>query len=379
MKLKLLAVAVAAAISSPVFAEGETNAKASKGFTVNDQDVTFTVGGRLQFDYDWFDGDAFANGDTSGSDSELRRSRIFIKGKVGKDWEGKLQADFKDNGGTKLADAYLKYKGWDSVDVTLGNFNAPFGLEENVSSKDITAIERSMASGAFDPGRDYGVQLSKASKDFTWAIAVQDAGEESGNVATQVTGRLTFAPIVSKDEVFHLGAGIQKRRLAGNNYDGADQRLDVHLADEKVGAGSIAGESLNVYNFEIAYAAGPFHAQAEYFDGEVTEVNGSMTGDTDLSGYYATVGYILTGESRPYKNGVFKRVTPKGKDGAWEVFGRWSSYEPGADEAEALTLGLNYYANTAVRIGLNYVMGDLTEGGVDKDGNALSVRFQYVF
>ena len=61
------------------------------------------------------------------------------------------------------------------------------------------------------------------------------------------------------------------------------------------------------------------------------------------------------------------------------MFGRFSQYEPGSDEADAVTLGLNYYASKAVRVGVNYVMGDMTEGGVNKDGNAIAVRFQYVF
>ena len=76
---------------------------------------------------------------------------------------------------------------------------------------------------------------------------------------------------------------------------------------------------------------------------------------------------------------MFKRVTPKGSAGAWEVFGRLSHYAPGNDEADTYTLGLNYYASKAVRIGVNYVNGDMNEGGINKDGNALALRFQYVF
>ncbi|NVK23153.1 MAG: porin [Kangiellaceae bacterium] len=376
MKLKLLAVAVAAAISAPAFAEVETKGKAGGGYTIKAGDAEFKVEGRVQYDFDWFDGDAFSKGDVSGSDSEIRRARISLKGKVAKDWAGKVEADIADDG-TSISEAYVQYKGWEAAELTLGKHKAAFGLEEQTSSKDITAIERTMSTNAFAPGKLYGVSLGNAEKDFTWNLGVYDNGDEGGNIATTIAGRVTFAPIVEKDEVLHLGFGINKTRLASNEFKDADQRLDVHLADEKVGSGTIMGESLTAYNLEFAYASGPFHMQAEYFDGEIDGSN--WTADTDLTGYYAQFGYVITGESRPYSKGKFKRVKPKGNAGAWEVFGRWSSYEPGSDEAEALTLGLNYYANNAVRVGLNYVMGDLNEGGVNKDGNALSLRFQYVF
>lgn len=377
MKLKLIAVAVATIISAPAFAEGEASAKAGSGFKVETGDVSLSVGGRLQYDIDMFDGEAFSGTDDSGSDSELRRARIFISGKIAKDWSGKVQGNFKDDGTTNLEDAYIKYTGWESADLTLGKHKEPFGLEENTSSKDITAIERTMIINALAPGKNYGASLGGGSNDFTWKFGIYDHGDEGGNIATGFSGRVTTAPIATKDEVFHLGFGYTQSRLAGNTYGEADQRLEIHTADEKVGSSSIIGESIMAYNLEVAYSTGPFHAQAEYFDGEVD--GGNLALDTDIEGYYAQVGYILTGESRPYSKGVFKRVKPKGDAGAWEVFGRYSNYEPGADEAETFTLGLNYYANAAVRVGLNYVMSDMTEGGVDKDGDALAVRFQYVF
>ncbi|GAA4343999.1 OprO/OprP family phosphate-selective porin [Kangiella taiwanensis] len=375
MKLKLLAVAVAAVISTPAFAESEVKAKAGGGAKFKTDDVSIKVGGRLMYDIDWFDDEAFTGNTGSGSDSELRRARIYVSGEFG-NWEAKVQGDFKDDGDTALSDAYIQYNGWDDLELVLGKHKEPFGLEEQTSSKDITAIERTMITNALAPGKNYGASLGSFSDEFTWMVGLYDHGDEGGNIATGVTGRMTFAPVVTKNQVLHFGAGFRQSRLAGNEYGDADQRLEIHTADEKVGSSSIVGESITAYNFEVAYAAGPFHAQAEFFD---AEVDGGFNADTDISGYYAQFGYVLTGESRPYSKGKFKRVSPKGENGAWEMFGRFSQYEPGSDEADAVTLGLNYYASKAVRVGVNYVMGDMTEGGVNKDGNAIAVRFQYVF
>ena len=69
MKLKLLAVAVAAAISTPAFAESEVKAKPGGGAKFTTDDVSIKVGGRLMYDIDWFDDEAFNGSPDSGSDS----------------------------------------------------------------------------------------------------------------------------------------------------------------------------------------------------------------------------------------------------------------------------------------------------------------------
>ena len=63
MKLKLIAVAVATVISAPAFAETETSGKAGSGFTVKTDDVSFSVFGRVQYDVDMWDGDAYLRQD----------------------------------------------------------------------------------------------------------------------------------------------------------------------------------------------------------------------------------------------------------------------------------------------------------------------------
>jgi phosphate-selective porin OprO/OprP len=114
---------------------------------------------------------------------------------------------------------------------------------------------------------------------------------------------------------------------------------------------------------------GPFHIQAEYVDAEF--------GGDDLSGYYVQAGYVLTGETRPYSGGKFKRVKPEAKTGAWEVVARYedgdgdySDIELGRTDATAYTLGLNWYAHENLRLGVNYS---------DDDGNEFRVRFQLTF
>ena len=87
-----------------------------------------------------------------------------------------------------------------------------------------------------------------------------------------------------------------------------------------------------------------------------------------LSGGYATVGYFLTGEHRPYdrKAGAIDRVIPKanltqcGGFGAWEIAARWS-YIDLTDNLirggtmQNMTAGVNWYTNSYCKFVFNYI------------------------
>ena len=92
----------------------------------------------------------------------------------------------------------------------------------------------------------------------------------------------------------------------------------------------------------------------------------------------------MTGESRPYKGGAFKRVKPESKSGAWEVVARYedgdgshSDIELGSTDASAFTVGVNWYAHKNLRFGVNYTDGESNLN--NDDGNELRVRFQLTF
>mgnify|MGYP000172993338 CR=1 FL=1 len=103
---------------------------------------------------------------------------------------------------------------------------------------------------------------------------------------TAVTGRVTDAPIKSADHVLHFG-------VAHSNRD----------------------EDIDITGLEVAYAKGPYHIQSEFISSEEN--------DASRKGLYVQAGWIVTGESRPYKSGVFKRVKPGNSSGAWEVVVRY--------------------------------------------------------
>ena len=320
---------------------------------VSDNSASFQLGGRLQWDYDATQSDD--NGvDTT--DFDVRRARLYAKGHFG-DWAYKAQFNVAESDGKKGGDAedlYIRYLGFGSAaTVTIGKQKEPFGLEQLTSSKDISALERSAMSERYTPGRSGGIQLSGKGDNWTYGIgyfeANGDGSDDFNNTA--VTARGTVAPIQTNNMVVHLGAGYSTRD-----------------------ADTQAGE-VDKFNLELAGASGPFHAQAEYFDSE--------EGQVDVDGYYVQLGWIITGESRPYKAGAFKRVKPASPKGAWEVVarfedgdGKYSDVGLATTDGKQTTLGVNYYANKNVRLGMSYMDGEEANGA---SGDEVRARLQYAF
>ncbi|MEJ2115085.1 MAG: porin, partial [Gammaproteobacteria bacterium] len=115
----------------------------------SDNGNSFSIGGRIMYDYDSYDGayNADFDGD-SGSESEFRRTRVNVKGTSGKNWEYKLTIDV-DEGDAEVDTGYIKYQGFENVDLLLGRLKAPAGLEELTSSKWISTIERTVSTSDF--------------------------------------------------------------------------------------------------------------------------------------------------------------------------------------------------------------------------------------
>jgi phosphate-selective porin OprO/OprP len=344
MKIRLIAALFAATTLIASNANAETKVSTQGGLKVTSGEYEFKFGGRIMYDYN----KAEKNGITDEDGFNLRRGRVYASGKIGDDWSFKTQFNTNGDG---VEDLYLRYGGWGkSANITIGKQNMPFGLELLTSSKDISVLERSAITERYALGRKEGVQLhGKFAGNQTYGVAVftDDVDEDQAGEETGFAARYTIAPVQSDTSVVHFG-----------------------LAYKDIGDASAIG-------FEAAAASGPFHIQAEYVDAE-------ESGSDDLSGYYVQAGYILTGETRPYSGGKFKRVSPKGGAGAWELVARYedgdgshSDIELSDTDATAYTIGLNWYAHKNVRLGINYTDGE--DNNDDDEGNEFRVRFQLTF
>lgn len=378
MKQALLPLAVTAILSPAAYAgsvltDGPDIKLSTKGglsLETADKSASFKIGGRLQWDYDATEVDEVGR-QMDTEDFDVRRARVDLLGHFG-DWAYKAQFNVAESSGASggtAEDLYLRYTGFGKqANITVGKQKEPFGLEQLTSSNDISALERSAMTEAYTPGRSGGIQVHGKGPNWTYGVGLFEAlGDSSDDFAsTALTGRVTFAPLQTATAVLHLGAGFSTRE--GND---AAQAADF------------TGDR-DVYNLELAFASGPFHAQAEYFELEEDGDRALGIDATDGDGYYVQAGWIVTGESRPYQDGAFKRVKPSRDTGAWEVvlryeegLGRYSDIGLRSVEGEQYTLGLNYYANDTVRLGLSYMSGE--EDVTGWEGEELRARIQFAF
>jgi len=370
----------------------EVSVKGGISVKSRDGDFSTKIGGRVQADAATYSGSP-----DIGNGTEIRRARINIQGTMYRDWGFKLDYDFSNTGptGKGIADAFVTYNGFENLEIKAGNFKDPFSLQEQTSSNNVLFTERALPS-AFAAGRHIGVMTS--TKRQHWSLAgglFGDSLTATGSSVDEDEGwgagtRATWAPINDKSSVLHFGLGLNYRNNGGGDTTSFKQQPETHVGGLNiVDTGTIAAvEDFYKVGAEIATVNGPFSAQAEYI---TTSVNRGTGNDLDFDGWYAQAGYFLTGESRNYKSGSFGGITPKasvgqGGIGAWELALRYSTVDLTDDdidggEADAVTLGVNWYATPTLRFSANYIDVLEVDGGTydDEEPRIFQVRSQWAF
>jgi len=402
MKRTALAMAIAsaaamAAQAGTVTTDGPDIVLKTKGgveVKTADGNASFKLGGRFQLDYNDFDGVINSVPGKDGSDAFFRRARIELGGHY-YDWGYYMSYNLTDSG--SIDQMHTTYQGIGPLaQLTFGQQKENFGLEDTGSSKWITALERSMPANAFDTGNNIGVKLHGANDLVTYSVGVYREGIDQDNeLDAAYTGRLVVRPMYGSDGLVHIGAGYTVR---DGDFTDFNSRLGVRGGESGSSAGRVRtrytggamGDEFEAWNLELAASFGPFHAMAEYFDGEISGAGGAE--DIEADGYYVQGAWILTGETRRYKTDIaaFDSVKPSKSSGACEIFARYDELdlsghsdpliqEIGGD-ASTWTLGVIWYANELVKIALNYVHADTVEKiGSEDDGDAIVARIQFAF
>lgn len=343
----------------------------SKGLEVESAngEYRFQLGGRLLLDAAWYDQDR----SELNTDTKLRSSRLTWKGLLWNDWQFKSEVEFAQNG-ADLKSNFIRYRGFQPILVTFGNFKEPFGLERWTSIAETTFMERAAVSSALAPARSLGLGVRTGRRSWTLAgglFSRRDLGETNGGnhreeESWSFTGRTTYLPVNKRNRLLHAGFDYSYRRFEDGQIR-FRSRPESYIADTFfVDTGPISGvDSVSRYGIEAAAVLGPFSFQAEYITAQ------TRRGDTrpmlTFDGWYAYASYLISGETRPYRHqrGVFRGVRPKhpfdqGGSGAWELALRYSQLDLGDEDIEGgeqdlLTFGINWYPNDNIRFSTNYV------------------------
>ncbi|MFK7839100.1 MAG: OprO/OprP family phosphate-selective porin [Bdellovibrionales bacterium] len=370
--------------------------KPSPKIESKDGKYSFQPTGRVHVDASFFDDDA---SDRS-SNANIRRGRLGFKGNLGEDFKYKTEVDFSEEG-VDLKEVALTYTGLDTFDIKVGHHKPSFGFENNTSSNYILTMERSTASNAFTRSEMVGANFLGGGEDWSWGVGVFN--ESGGNSDTgddediSLDGRVTTNVLALMDQdtdnILHLGLGASLRNPTGNVRFRARPVGDGANIIDTGNFGSV--EDVSVYNAELGAVLGPFTFQGEYFDANVSRDGNNS--DADFDGYFAQIGYFLTGESRPYKasSGKFGRVKPNnpfdirnGGTGAVELVAAYSNTDlndAGAGilggESDTTTFGVNWHLTNNIRLMGNVVAIDTDENAsvADDDPTLYNFRAQWDF
>jgi len=410
----LLVVAVVGGVASAQ----EMKAAWSDGLKFSSEDKAFVVrvGGRILTDV------AIA-GDVAGAaaeeGTEVRAARLTLTGLINGNVEFKAEYDFAaaGNEGSKktveyvdpegnaktvsavtkadevsIKDLYVGITGLPVGTLRIGHLYEPMFIDNMTSTKYMTFLEAVLPVDAFSPVRNTGVLLSQtalAGGAMTCEAGVfKDTadGQRQGKGGWSCGGRVTGEAWRSGANVVQVGASVSLRDALDDTVS-HKPRPEHHLLPSLVGA-SVPASGERLYGVESAAALGSAHVTAEYL-AAVVDTRRPAGPDANLSGYYVQLGYFVTGESRPLKEGTWQRVRPArsfGKgSGAVELKARYSTVDlsdaafQGGSE-DNIGLGANWYLNpnTILLLDVTRIRATKADGG-DVGGTVGALRCQVDF
>jgi phosphate-selective porin OprO/OprP len=346
----------------------------------------YKFGGRIDLDYGYVD-----EGKESYSDGEVRRVRLFLKGKFLDDFKYEVEYDTVSKNGFK--DLYIGYKILPNLSIKAGQIKEPFGLENLTSSKYESFMEGSLIS-TFAHKRRVGVALENSykldSSTITTGVgyfrrSINDMIDHNEDSVTY-SGRATYAYTPYKDRVYHIGFSASQSEFDERKLKYKTD-LNSHIYRGTALKSKIKGvDKTTRYQSELAMIFGSLS-----FEGEYAMLGASSIKDYDFDGWYAQFGYFLTGEHKNYKrkSASFKQVKinnpfkyGEGGYGAVELALRVSGIDLTRDNLDKkreeidTTLGLNWYLTKDMRIITNFTTAQI-EGKDDE--YSIGSRMEFIF
>lgn len=330
----LAALAVAAGWALPAQAQTASAAGASSDWSIKPR-------GRIQLDYGNVTGpdlDLPVNRIELGPDTRVRRAYLGVDIAIPGGWGVRFETDFAAKP-VALTDAYVFYKPRKDITITAGHHKPFWGMEEMGSDNFTSFQERAAYSTAFGFERRVGLSAVYAGKtllvqggvfaDDATALGFPDSGPavpRDFDDAWSFDARAVYMPKLGKAQL-HLGGSIHYRdtkNLETLRYRARPfvRTTDLRFVDTRNIAGT--GGELGI-GLEAAYVQGPFHATVESFWQKAMRP-GQFS--PTFNGGYAELGYVLTREATPYKNGGYDRLVPKksvgkGGVGAFQLNARY--------------------------------------------------------
>lgn len=365
---------------------------AEAGIVVYDKDgKKLEIGGRLQLQYVSTDAVRGKNRDQV----FFRRLRPYIAGTVTENWWGKIQFDFgKSINGDEVAvkDAFMQYKGWNNLTLTIGNSKTPFSRKYLTSSKRQQTVERGFVGdhNFGTPDRQLGFKLAGHNEGKTITYELAGGGEHHDpdvrrmdfdtpvnnkgewNQGLILAGRVDFHPwgqLKFDQGDFHSDQVKLNFSLAAFSWSNDDDNNTYTSGGRSTSSSKADLDSAEGFEISAGLRGKGVSIDAEYNLVGGDTVDSTFTGGlyrngtTELDKFQIEGGYMFTG-NRFELVGKREMLDADNYQDAWE----------------ATEVGLNYFWNKhKTKVQLTYRMGENLFGVRGSDTDTTFLQFQFVF
>lgn len=235
----------------------------------------------------------------------IRRARVGFAGRFG-DFTFEIEVD-PTRSPLPLADAWINYGQFEFLQVKVGEFRVPFGLENMVSSRFIDCVERSMVEGGGNtvaPNYRLGAMVWGKIDEGLLSYYVGAWNQAASNVVT-TSDPLVAARLQSEIKGLTFGGAAYFARTSaplGPSFPGRTPGQYTFFAPVNIRGW------VQAYEADACYYAGPVWVGAEYIYAmqERERIGADGTSGTPLitQGGSLTVGWMFAGPTTPGPHGV---------------------------------------------------------------------------
>jgi len=376
-------------------------------------EIKLTLGGFIQAQYEA--GDVFAFEGRFGSAAiddrfRLRRARINLTGEFAEQFDFKIEGEFqqsdvtltvRDATGRTLAsnstrtafggtDIWINWHQFPEFQIKVGQYKAPFGLEQITSDTKLFLAERSQVTSALTPERQVGVEvwgkpfanLFPEQKDLvSYRVGIFN-GNGRNNVVNDndefmYAGRIEVQPwkgkVAGQETWVRFGANALSSRDASGTVLSPGGTLRVNSDGSLSSFTAPSAAKREATGVDASFHWGPFDLIGEYlsenFEGR--NVNGVIPTFRDFTaeGYYVQGSYFI----------IPKKL---------QVVTKYEHFNPGQiidDNLDSITGGVNYYFHgDDVKLMANYIhtwssFRDARPALDPSDFDAFILRLQVIF
>src|SRR3954467_1112203 len=332
-------------------------------------ELKLVLGGFIQMNFEDGDVSAFEGrfGETALKDRfRLRRARISLTGDFAEQFDFKMEGDFENSDGIsanrtafEATDIFINWHQYPWAQIKMGQWKAPFGLEQLTPDTTLYTVERTLPTGAITPERQIGVQLWGKPFATMWPgqadLLTYYAGIFNGNGRNTTNNDNNNFMYVGRLESTLLKDVFGKRsflKLGGdilNSRDDKGTNISQSLTLLVNSDGSLSpfvlpgADERTAWSVDAWLKMGPFDLIGEFFQEHVNPrtVNGVPPGFDEFTtnGFYITGAYYL----------IPKKL---------QAVVQWQHLNPGQkgnDGISSIVAGLNYYIRgDDIKLMVNY-------------------------